>query len=110
MNQMFQQNRQIKTVRMIKFYNFDGNYTNAFQYCEELETLIFGDVIEHNGLNLQWSKKLSIESLRNIIYWLKDYSEDTSGTVWKVTVGSANLAKLTENDLNEIESKGWYFD
>lgn len=71
--------------------------------------VIFEGVIGQNGLNLQWSNNLSIESLRSIISCLKDYSADISGTVWQVTIGSTNYAKLTTEDLENISKKGWVF-
>ena len=86
--------------------NFNGTFTS----CDDLEIINFCSEIAVNGLNLQWSTKLSHDSLVSIINCLKDYSEDTSGTVWKVTIGGANMAKLTEADLNIIEENGWAFE
>jgi hypothetical protein len=73
-----------------------------------LEEIRFEGVIAKNGLNLQWSP-LSHDSLVSIIDCLQDKSADTSGTVWKVTVGSANLAILTTEDFENIQAKGWIF-
>ena len=99
-------------TEIVKFHlKTDGSQTfaNTFQSCTSLEKVTFTGVIGKNGLNFQWSPNLSIESLRNIISCLKDYSTDTSGTVWKVTIGSTNYAKLTDDDLLEISQKGWQF-
>lgn len=82
----------------------------TFNGCVALETINFCGEIAVNGLNLQWSNKLTHESLASIINCLKDYSKDTSGTVWKVTIGGANMSKLTEEDLDIIEEKGWVFE
>lgn len=93
---------KIITSENTPFASLLNNNTN-------LETVIFEGVIGKNGLNLSTSPKLTIESLRSIISCLKDYSQDTSGTQWAVTVGSANLAKLTDDDLDNIDMKGWVF-
>lgn len=81
---------------------------NTFERMTSLEEIRFEGVIAKNGLNFQWSP-LSHDSLVSIINALKDYSEDTSGTTWTVTVGSTNYAKLTEEDLANILAKGWNF-
>lgn len=85
-----------------------GNST--FGYCTKLEYIGFEGILSKNGLNLQWSTKLSHESLTKLIDILEDKSSDTSGTVWKVTIGSTNKAKLTEEELLTAQSKGWYVE
>lgn len=80
-----------------------------FNTVTTLKNITFEGVIAGNGLNLQWSPNLTYETLRSIINCLQDKSGDTSGTSWVVTVGSTNLAKLTADDLTEINLKGWYF-
>lgn len=81
------------------------SHTLSWAYLTDLN--ITG-TIGQNGLNIQWCA-LPVEQLRNIISCLKDYSTDTSGTQWVVTVGATNLAKLTETDLANIAAKGWNF-
>lgn len=85
------------------------SFNSVFTSCSSLTNLTMGGTIGKNGLNLQWSTKLTHESLRSIIDCLEDKSTDTSGTAWVVTVGSENLAKLTDDDLTEIHTKGWEF-
>lgn len=85
-----------------------GNST--FGYCSELEYVGFEGVMAKNGLNLQWSTKLSHESLLSLIDILEDKSSDTSSTVWKVTIGSTNKAKLSEEELLTVQNKGWYIE
>lgn len=58
------------------------------------------------SVNFQWSP-LTIESIRSIINALQDKSADTSGTKWTLTLGSSNVAKLTDDDFNLIWDKGW---
>lgn len=81
-------------------------FTNTFQQCTSLKNLTFEGVIDSNGLNLQWSP-LTHESLLNIINALADKSQDTSGKDWLVTLGTNNIAKLTDEDKNLIKNKGW---
>ena len=90
--------------------NAQGHLTtmiNAFINCNSLEHVIIDGEITGHDCNVQWSPKLDKESLMSIINALKDYSEDTSGTVWVITVGSENLAKLTDADLKIAWDKGW---
>ena len=80
---------------------------NAFDKCSALKNVTFSGVIGQNKLNFSQSNLLTIESLRNIIDCLEDKSADISGTTWKITVGSTNFAKLNDEDLLKIETKGW---
>lgn len=106
---MFNFCSRLHTIPKIIFGENLTNINNMFSNCAGLVNLTADGVIALNGLNLQWSTNLTIESLRSIINALADKSADTSGTVWTVTVGSTNLEKLTADDLNEIEAKGWIF-
>ena len=82
-------------------------FFNLFIDCSVLTNLIIEGTIGQNGFNVQWSKSMSHDSLMSIINALKDYSEDTSGTDWLVTIGSENKAKLTEDEILIAENKGW---
>lgn len=82
-------------------------WTNAFHNCKSLETLTIDGVINGHNFNVAASAKLTHESLMSIITALKDYSKDTSGTVWKITLGATNIAKLTEDEIAIAEAKGW---
>lgn len=81
--------------------------STTFEYAQGLINVIFEGVIGQNGLYLQWSTKLSHESLMSILNCLQDKSNDTSGTEWVVTIGSENYAKLTEDELTIAYNKGW---
>lgn len=82
-------------------------YSSWFSGCTALENigLTPGSVIAGSGFNVSESPKLSIESLRRILGALADKT-GVSGT-WKVTLGDANLAKLTEEEIGIAEAKGW---
>lgn len=100
--------RGIKNVTL-KVTEKCTNYGNAFAYCEPSEEIIFTEdsVIASNGLNVQWSKKLTHDSLMSIINALADKTADTSGTEWIVTIGETNKAKLTADELAVADAKGW---
>lgn len=89
MNQIFQNATQLKIVRMITLYNFDGNFTNAFQNCSALESITFGSEIANGGMNLQWSKNLSHDSIVNIVGCLSTTTSGLSVTLSKTAVNAA---------------------
>lgn len=76
-----------------------------FVRCYALVNCPFEGVIGQNGLNVSWSTKLSHDSIMSIINCLKDYSG--SGTTHTVTLGTANLAKLTDEEKAIATEKGW---
>lgn len=80
---------------------------SSFKGNPKLETVIFEGVIATSGLNVQSSAKLSHESLMSIINCLEDKSADTSGTEWLIKIGGDNIAKLTDEECNIAEMKGW---
>lgn len=82
-------------------------FANSFYYCGKLEHVIFNGTLATNGLNLQWSPQLDHESLLSILNCLKDYSTDTSGTDWFITIGADNIAKLSEEEKLIATNKGW---
>lgn len=106
----FYSNKNLKIIDEV-ILKSDGSqvFTNYSFRLDALEEIRFSGTIGKNGFNVQWSKNLSHESLMSIINALKDYSADTSGTTWLVTLGSTNLAKLTTDELKIIENKGWYY-
>lgn len=71
-----------------------------------LESITFEGVIGKN-INLSSAPKLNHDSLMNIINCLKDYSADTSGTTHTLTIGTANVAKLTAEQQQIAIDKGW---
>ena len=95
----------IKRLTVHENLNYAKNDT--FAKLVALENLTIKGTIGQNNFNVQWSTKLSHESLMSIINALKDYSEDTSGTQWVVTIGEENIAKLTAEELAIAEDKGW---
>ena len=79
--------------------------TRWFVRCWELQNLEIEGTIGESGLNISWSTKLSHDSLMSIINALKDYSSTTS--TWTATLGTENLAKLTDAEKAIATQKGW---
>jgi hypothetical protein len=71
----------------------------------KLQNVSFEGVFAANGLDLSPCKLLTVESIRSLIGILKDYS--TSGTTYTLTLGTTNLAKLTDNEKAIATEKGW---
>ena len=80
--------------------------TNTFTHAS-LKNLVVEGVIGQNQLSFALCTNLTHDSLLSILNALKDYSDYTGSTTWKITLGSANIAKLTEEDKEIASSKGW---
>jgi hypothetical protein len=104
---IFRNNRNVKKIEL---YNVPPNVsvdTNMFTNCCALEELIITGVIKKTYWNFSSATALSHDSLLNILNILEDKTEDTSGTTWKITLGSTNTGKLTEEELDIAYQKGW---
>ena len=82
---------------------------SMFTNCFQLQNLTIEGTIGQNGFNVQNASLLTHDSLMSIINALQDKTSDTSGTTWKVTLGSTNLAKLSDDEKNQIVEKGWTY-
>lgn len=117
---------EISTVKADSLYTFCHNCSNletidkiilkndgsqsldvAFGNCPKLKNITFEGVIGYNTVSFSSSPLLTHDSLMSIINALKDNSEDTSGTAWIVSIGSSNKAKLTAEELQIANDKGW---
>ena len=99
--------KSLRTIRKIILPDgFTSDFTQTFINCTSLENILFEGVIPKD-INIQWSTKLTHDSLMSIINALKDYSEDTSGTVYTITLGEVNKSKLTDDEKSIITNKGW---
>ena len=98
---------ELKTIQKIVVLESQVFKLSTFRGCGALENLTIEGTIGQNGFNVQWSTLLTYNSLMSIINALKDYSADTSGTEWIVTIGSTNKAKLTDIELDIAQNKGW---
>ncbi len=77
------------------------NMSSTFNYCSSLEEIHMINI--NDNLDIHWSTKFTREALLEIIGNLK---AQTSGTK-TLTIGSTNLAKLTDEDKAIATNKGW---
>ena len=98
-------NTSIVTIKL-KVSETTG-FSNTFYLARGLENLIIEGTIAKNGFDVQYSSKLTHESLMSIINALQDKSTNTSGTTWTVTLGTKNKEKLTTEEKAIAENKGW---
>lgn len=96
-----------KIEKIISGENTPFVSSSTFKSCGALQDVVFEGVIGQNGLNLQWSTRLTHDSLMSVINCLQDKTSDTSGTTWIVTLGTTNMAKLTVDELAIAKNKGW---
>lgn len=66
-----------------------AQFSNTFTQCVALENIAFEGEIKTNGLNLQWSTKLSKESITNIINVLSSTTTGLTVTLSKTAVNNA---------------------
>lgn len=78
-------------------------FSGTFFGCSSLENLTMAGTIGQNGFNVSESTKLTHDSLMSILNCLE---AKTSGT-WTVTLGTENLAKLTDAEKAIATEKGW---
>jgi hypothetical protein len=100
---LFQSDSKLQTIEELKISETVTFVSSSFNGCTSLTRLIMTGTLATNGLDLHWSTKLDHESLLSIINALQN---KTSGT-WTVTLGSENLAKLTDAEKATATQKGW---
>lgn len=99
--------KKVAVLRVNEKSGFGGTVGgDCFWHCYALEDVTFEGTIGKN-LSVQACTNLSHKSLMNIIECLKDYSADTSGKVYTLTLGKVNTAKLTEAQQQIAIDKGW---
>ena len=96
----------IETIELLRV-NETLQYSGTFNNSPQLVNLTIEGVIGQNGFNVSWSTLLSHDSLMSIINALQDKTGDTSGTSWIVTLGTTNLAKLSDAEKAIATEKGW---
>ena len=95
----------LKKIEVVRC-NENTKFTNTFQNDTALTDVTFEGVIGQNGLDLKASPNLSKASLLSILNCLQDKSGDNSAT-WTITIGNSNLGKLTAEEIESAEEKGW---
>lgn len=98
---LFYNDTKLHTIEKIVFKANGGNtFDRAFNNCVALENITFeGTVTE--SFDIHWSTELTHDSLMSIIEHLGTVSSKTC------TLGSANLAKLTDTEKAIATQKGW---
>lgn len=79
----------------------------TFNGSNNIEKMIIEGVIGRNGFDVSHCTKLTHDSLMSIINALKNYREDTSGSTYTISLGTTNLAKLTDAEKAIATEKGW---
>lgn len=98
---------KLVTIRQLIVKETTPFYTNTFQNCKYLENLTISGTIGQNGFDVSTSSLLTHDSLMSIINALQDKTSDTNGTSWVCTLGTDNLAKLTDAEKAIATNKGW---
>lgn len=88
----------------LKLSNALTKYASALSDCESLEFVDLGNDFDCDGLILSMSTKYSVDTLVGILNSLKDRTGETAYTL---TLGSTNLAKLTDEQKKIATNKNW---
>lgn len=102
---MFTGCSKLVTVDELRNIQRSCTFSNNFSSATDLENLTVSGTIGQNGFNVSSCTKLTHDSLMSIINALKDYSG--TGTTRSVTLGTTNLAKLTDTEKAIATQKGW---
>lgn len=104
-NGMFSGCTALTTISLLNMSSMsDTSYINMFYNCTALENVTFEGTIPVRG-NLSvfsYSNKLTVESLMSFINALTNMSDTATYTI---TIGSTNLAKLTEEQIQIATDK-----
>lgn len=100
------QNMSYLTKLTLNNLSADCTFDRVFVGTNLTELDITG-TIGQNGFDVS-SCRLSADSINDILIDnLQDKSGDTSGTEWKITLGSTNKNKASATALADAEAKGW---
>ena len=101
---------EIVELPELDFSKANGDYSQAFYNCNKLTTVKFVGVIaiKNNNFSFAQSHNLTVESLLSILNALSDNTE--VATTYTVHLGSANIAKLTDEQLSIAYSKNIALD
>ena len=76
----------------------------TFRNCTSLENVTLGNGFSANNLNLSYSTQYTAAT---IVSWLNALADRTGETAYTLTIGSANLAKLTAEEIAIATNKNW---
>jgi hypothetical protein len=106
-NNIFYSSKALHTIEKWVLKD-DGSqpFSNCFNLCESLENIVIEGTIGQNGLNLQWSTKLSKASITNTINVLSTTTSGLSVTLSQTAVNNAFTGGSTGSEwLNLIATK-----
>ena len=98
--------KTLPKINITKATNINNMFAQAQGSYMKFKSIMFEGSIKINGLNLSQHPDLSHDSLMSMINALANKTGDTSQT-WKVTIGSTNLAKLTDAEKQIAIDKNW---
>ena len=104
-NGMFSGCTALTTISLLNMSSVSGtSYINMFYNCTALENLTFEGTIPVRGnvIVFSYSNKLTVKSLMSFINALTNMSDTATYTI---TIGSTNLAKLTEEQIQIATDK-----
>lgn len=81
--------------------------TSMFYGCKKLQNLNIVGEIKRTGLSLSDATLLTVNSLMSVINALYDYAAEGSTDTYKLTLGTTNLAGLTDEQKAIATAKGW---
>lgn len=102
MNNTFNGCTNLKRIPLLRV-NESTTYRQTFLSCGNLEALAIEGIIGQNGLNLQWSTKLSKASIISIINALSTTTSGLSVTLSKTAVNTA----FEDGNATGSESQEW---
>ena len=100
--------RDCNRVQRIKGVDFDKASYNAQAFANCLELRVIEEVlnIKASGIDFSQCKKLTRDTVLRLKNACYDYSADTE-TTHNMTIGSENIAKLTDEEMAEWLQWGW---
>lgn len=99
---IFQNCSNLVTVKKLKVRDMSGS--SGFLKCSKLQNIIIEGNIT-GSTNLSQCPLLTHDSIMSFVNALTE----TTSTGKKLTLGSENIAKLTAEELSQIEAKGWTY-
>lgn len=101
---MFYLCQRLVTIGKLNFTKATGNLTSVLNQCSSLKNITLEGTVKQN-ITFSSSAPLTHESLMSILNALYDFSDTT--TTKTLTIGSKNIAKLTDSELEIATNKGW---
>jgi hypothetical protein len=105
-NYMLSGCKKLTTIGGIDFSNATSA-TGVFNNNSALENITINGVIKITGLSVYTSNNLTHDSLMSFVNALYDWKANGGTSTYTLTLGSTNLAKLTDAEKAIATEKGW---